>query len=415
MRKSGTENLVTAIKSPRHAPSKDHPEQFEIFPDYGSTINKRHMVAAAVVTVPLLFGVAGLAIRYAAVASTLAEPGFESYARALCRWDCHWYLDISERGYERFPIPNQSNVGRWGFFPFYPMLVAVIRAIFPFATILVATITSIACSYAACLVAWPLLEKNMRAYVLYCAFLLSGPFSFHFTTFLSEPLFVLLTSIVFLALKRSSYPVAGVSSALLSATRLVGVLVVFATVIQMFQQHRERGGSPLSFPRWVLGRPDQLVAIFISPAGLFAYILFLYVTVGDGFAFLHVQRAFGRVAGNPLLFLWDGLSAFPKTGWLPTAPQWSALAAIVGLALSVVLVARKQYGAGVFCAICILVPLITNLASMVRYVIGLAPLIMLMAVLLSASKLTWLAALVLFLVACYFMTVAWIGGYLALV
>ncbi|RUY22486.1 hypothetical protein EN981_35005, partial [Mesorhizobium sp. M7A.F.Ca.CA.001.13.2.1] len=145
------------------------------------------------------------------------------------------------------------------------------------------------------------------------------------------------------------------------------------------------------------------------------YILFLYVTVGDGFAFLHVQRAFGRVAGNPILFLWDGLSAFPKTGWLPTAPQWSALAAIAGLALSVVLMARKQYGAGIFCAISIVVPLITNLASMVRYVIGLAPLILLMAFLLSASKLTWIAALFLFLVACYFMTVAWIGGYLALV
>ena len=219
----------------------------------------------------------------------------------------------------------------------------------------------------------------------------------------------------FLALQRSSYLVAGVSSAFLSATRLVGVFVVFATVVQMFRQHRERGGSTFTFPRWVLGRPDLLVAIFISPVGLFAYILFLYVTVGDGLAFLHVQRAFGRVAGNQLLLLWDGLSAVPTTGWLPTAPQWSALAAITGLALSVVLAVRRQYGAGLFCAACIILPLMTNLASMVRYVVGLAPLIMLMAILLSASKLIWLAALVLFLGACYFMTVAWIGGYLALV
>ncbi|PAQ05348.1 hypothetical protein [Mesorhizobium temperatum] len=368
-----------------------------------------------VAAVPLLFVLSGLAIRYAAFASVSEEPGFAAYARALCRWDCAWYIDISEQGYERFPIPDHSNVGRWGFFPLYPMLVAAIRSVFPFPTILVATITSIVCSYAASLVAWPLLEKNMRAYVLYCAFLLSGPFSFHFTTFLSEPLFVLLTSCVFLALKRSSYLAAGVSSALLSATRLVGVFVVFATVIQMFREHRQQGGSALSFPRWVLGRPDLLVAVLISPAGLFAYILFLYLTVGDGFAFLHIQRAFGRVAGNPLVFLWDGLSAVPTTGWLPTAPQWSALAAISGLALSAVLAARKQYGAALFCALCIILPLITNLASMVRYVIGLAPLTMMLVVLLSASRLIWLAALVLFLGACYFTTVAWIGGYLALV
>lgn len=415
MSKGRPNNPVTTVKSTGHAPWVKDPKHFEIFRDYWQGINEHHLIAAAVVAVPLLFGITGLAIRYAAVASMSVEPGFESYARALCRWDCHWYVDISERGYERFPIPNQSNVGRWGFFPLYPMLVATIRSVFPFPTILVASIASLACSYAACLVAWPLLEKNMRAYVLYCAFLLSGPFSFHFTTFLSEPLFVLLTSCVFLALKRSSYLVAGVSSAFLSATRLVGVLVVFATVVQMFRQHRERGGSTFSFPRWVLGRPDLLVAIFISPVGLFAYILFLYVTVGDGLAFIHVQRAFGRVAGNPLLFLWDGLSAVPTTGWLPTAPQWSALAAITGLALSVVLAVRRQYGAGLFCAACIILPLITNLASMVRYVVGLAPLIMLMAILLSASKLIWLAALVLFLGACYFMTVAWIGGYLALV
>ncbi|RWC38813.1 MAG: hypothetical protein EOS23_23600 [Mesorhizobium sp.] len=370
------------------------------------------LTAAAV---PLLFVISGLAIRYAAFASVSEEPGFAAYARALCRWDCAWYIDISEQGYERFPIPDHSNVGRWGFFPLYPMLVAAIRVIFPFQTILVATITSTVCSYAACLVAWPLLDKNMRAYVLYCAFLLSGPFSFHFTTFLSEPLFVLLTSCVFLALKRSSYLAAGVSSALLSATRLVGVFVVFATVIQMFREHSEQGGSTLSFPRWVLGRPDLLVAVLISPAGLFAYILFLYLTVGDGFAFLHVQRAFGRVAGNPLVFLWGGLSTVPTVGWLPTAPQWSAMAAITGLALSAVLAARRQHGAALFCALCIILPLITNLASMVRYVVGLAPLTMLLAVLLSASRLIWLAALVLFLGACYFTTVAWIGGYLALV
>lgn len=373
------------------------------------------IMIVTVVAVPLLFALSGLAIRYAAFASVSSDTGFAAYAQALCRWDCAWYVDISEKGYERFPIPNASNVGRWGFFPLYPLVVAAIRSVLPFPTILIATITSLALSYAACLVAWPLVGKNMRAYVLYCAFLLSGPFSFHFTTFLSEPLFVLLTSCVFLALKRSNYLAAGVASALLSATRLVGVLAVFATVIHMYEEYRAKGGSIVAFPRWLLGRPDLLVAIFISPAGLFAYMLFLYLTVGDGFAFFHIQRAFGRVAGNPLLFLWDGLSYHPNAGWLPTAPQWSAMTAIAGLALCLVLGARRQYGAALFCAVSIILPLTTNLASMVRYVVGLAPLAMLVAVLLSASKLTFVAALALFLAACYFMTVAWIGGYLALV
>ncbi|WP_245517105.1 MULTISPECIES: hypothetical protein [unclassified Mesorhizobium] len=374
----------------------------------------RFMVIA-VAAVPLLFALSGLAIRYAAFASVSADPSFAAYARALCRWDCSWYVNLSEQGYERFPIPNHSNVGRWGFFPLYPMLVAAIRSVLPFPTIVIATMASVACSYASCLVAWPLLEKHMRAYVLYCTFLLSGPFSFYFATFLTEPLFVLLTSCLFLALRRSNYLAAGLSCALLSATRLVGVLAVFAIVIRMFEEHRQKGGPAVAFPRWLLSRPDLIIAILISPAGLFGYILFLHVTVGDGFAFAHVQRAFGRVAGDPLLFVWDGLSYHPKAGWLPTAPQWSAMAAIAGLALSGVLAVRRQYGAALFCALAIILPLTTNLASMVRYVVGLAPLTMLTTSLLSASRPTFVAAMIALPVACFFMTVAWLGGYLALV
>lgn len=373
------------------------------------------LMLIAVVAVPLLLALSGLAVRYAAFASVSADPSLAAYVRALCRWDCKWYVDISEQGYERFPIPNRNNIGRWGFFPLYPMLVAAIRSVLPFPTIVIATMASVACGYASCLVAWPLLEKNMRAYVLYCAFLLSGPFSFYFATFLTEPLFVLVTSCLFLALRRSNYLAAGLSCALLSATRLVGVLAVVAIVIRMFEEHRQKGGSAIAFPRWLLSRPDLIIAILISPAGLFAYMLFLHVTVGDGFAFAHVQRAFGRVAGNPLLFVWDGLSYHPNPGWLPTAPQWSAMAAIAGLALAGMLAVRRQYGAAIFCALALILPLTTNLASMVRYAVGLAPLTMLAACLLSASRLTFAAAVIALPVACYFMTVAWLGGYLALV
>ncbi|WP_192385288.1 hypothetical protein [Mesorhizobium silamurunense] len=373
------------------------------------------LTVIAVAALPLLFLLSGLAIRYAAFASVSPDPSLAACVRAFCKWDCTWYVDISEQGYERFPIPGHSNVGRWGFFPLYPMLVATVRTILPFSTIAIATAASLACGYVSCLVAWPLMDKNMRAYALYCAFLLSGPFSFYFATFLTEPLFLLLTSCLFLALKRSSYVAAGLFCALLSATRVVGVLAVFAIVIRMFEEHRAKGGSVIGFPRWLLGRPDLIIAILISPVGLFGYILYLYATVGDGFAFVHVQRAFGRVAGNPLLFLWAGLSYHPLTGFLPTAPQWSALTAIVGLALSAVLAARRQFGAALFCAMALILPLTSNLASMVRYVVGLAPLAMLMAMLLSASKPTFVAVLILFVATCYFMTVEWLGGYLALV
>jgi hypothetical protein len=371
--------------------------------------------AVIVAAIPLLWAVVGLALRYMAYASVAGEPSLEGYVRALCRWDCSWYVGISEKGYEPFPIANGSNVGRWGFFPLYPLIIRVISTAFDYPTIFIASAVSIACTYTACLVAWPLLDRHMKSYALYCAFLLCGPFSFHYTTFLSEPLFILLTSCVFLALKRSDYLTAGLASALLSATRVVGVFIVVATAVEMFKDYRKQGGAIAWFPTWIMQQPALLVAILISPAGLFAYMLFLYIRVGDGFAFLHVQRAFGRVAGNLVRYLWEGLSATPAIGWFPSAPQWSALAAIGGLLLCVVLAFRRQQGAALFCAICIILPLITNLASMVRYVTGLAPLSMLAMRLLSTSTLLWLATLILLLWSGYPMTKAWLGGYLALV
>jgi hypothetical protein len=68
-----------------------------------------------------------------------------------------------------------------------------------------------------------------------------------------------------------------------------------------------------------------------------------------------------------------------------------------------------------FCTLGIVLPLLTNLASMVRYVVGLAPLILLSVALLAESRMSYYASLVLMLATCYFATVAWMGGNLALV
>jgi hypothetical protein len=105
----------------------------------------------------------------------------------------------------------------------------------------------------------------------------------------------------------------------------------------------------------------------------------------------------------------------PAEGWLPTSPQWSAFACVAGLSLAAVLAFRRQYGAALFCTLGIVLPLLTNLASMVRYVVGLAPLMLLAMSLLAANRAIFYAALVLLPAACYFTTIAWMRGYLALV
>src|SRR5665213_2453649 len=174
------------------------------------------------VAIPLGFAVLGLLLRLAAYLVAGWEPHLGGYPDGLCRWDCQWYVILAKSGYNPFPVPGTIDAGKWAFFPLFPMIVGGLYALIHGQVMMIATSVSIAFSVAAALVAWPLLERNIRAYTLYCAFLLCGPFSIYFTSFLTEVLFVLLTNCIMLALRRSNYLAAGAFAALLSATRIVG-------------------------------------------------------------------------------------------------------------------------------------------------------------------------------------------------
>jgi hypothetical protein len=268
---------------------------------------------------------------------------------------------------------------------------------------------SITLSYLAVLASWPLLRGNLRAYTLFSAYLLSGPFSIYFTTFFTEVLFVLLTVCAFSALQRSNYLAAGRFAALLSATRIVGVFFTLAMVVKAFLDHRDTGGTWRNFVPAVLRRPDIVLALVLAPLGLFAYMAFLHFSIS------HVQRAWGRATGNPLGFLWTALNRWPETGFWPTASQQLALAAIVGLGLTGLLAWKRYYAAALFCAICILLPMSAGMASMVRFVSALAPLALVLAVILSRSRPAFYLGLAGMLVTCYYVTLGWLDWSLALV
>ena len=365
--------------------------------------------------IPVGFAVLGLLVRYLAYIHTVDGASLNNFATGLCQWDCGWYVRLAEQGYDPFPVPSMVNAGNWAFFPLFPLLVGVLRNLLGLPTMVVATATSLVLSITAARIAWPLLGKDLRAYILFSAFLLAGPFSVYFTTFYSEALFLLLTAAVFVALQQRNYLAAGVFAALVSGTRIVGVFIVLAIVLQAWLDHRAQGGRLRDFVPAVLKRPDLMVAIFIAPLGLFAYMAYLHWHIGDALAFSHVQRAWGRATGNPLGYLWTGLTNFPRDGWVPTVSQQLATAWLVGFALTLVLVVRRQFAAALYCLICLTLPLFAGLASMLRFVVGLAP-ISVTAMSLLAGR-TWLAylALAIIIVGNYFGTIGWLTGVLTLV
>ncbi len=368
-----------------------------------------------VLLLPLVFLVVGILIRFAAFRFELPDEPINRYFDELCRWDCHWYVKMAEEGYDRFPTPNRVNAGNWAFFPFYPIFVGVVAKLVPLPTVVVGSLVSMSVAYAAVVAAWPLLGRDRKAYTLYAAFMLSGPVSFYFTTFFTEVMFVLLTTLVLRFLARSNYLAAGGFASLLSATRIIGVFVAISMGVQALVDYRRQAGTWRGVIGGILGQPKLVLAIFVAPLGLFVYMAFLHYWVGDGFAFSHTQRAWGRQFGNPFGYLWRGLTNFPDDGLRLSPSQILALSACAGFALTGVLAWRRQWAAAAFAFLAIIIPLTAGLASMLRFMAGMAPLTITLMTLLARWNWLFVLSMIGLLLGAWFTTLAWLGGNIALV
>ena len=363
----------------------------------------------------VLFAGFGICARYLAYRLAIPDADPAGFFKVMCRWDCEWYVRLAESGYDPFPTPRMINAGNWAFFPLYPMTIGVLRHLTGLPTLELSAAVSVLISMGTALVAWPLLGRSLRAFTLFAAFILAGPFSFYFTTFFTETLFIFLNVAVFAALQRRQWLVAGVLAAGLSATRIVGVFIVFAILWEVWVTHRERGGTWRDFIPATLARPELVLTFAIAPLGLFAYMAFLHLHVGDALAFQHVQRAWGRPSGLPPVFIWNGLTSLPGEGWWPTASQFLAAAAVAAYALIVGLVLTGRIGMAIYAFVALTLPLFAGLASMVRFVAGMGPMSLLLADLFGRSRVGFAVGLLLVLVGGWYGTFGWLDWNLALV
>jgi hypothetical protein len=382
---------------------------------YQTTDSGQDRHTALVLLLPLVFVLSGTLIRFLAFRYAQPDTEWTNYFQALCRWDCGWYVRMAETGYDPFPVPSRVNAGNWAFFPFYPIMVGLVGKLIPLPTIVLASLISTATTYVAVVIAWPLLGRNIRAYTLYAAFMLSGPVSFYFTTFFTEVAYVLLTTLVFRYLAKSDYLGAAGAAALLSGTRIVGVFSSLSIGVKALMDYRQVNGSWRGVVAGLLGQPKLVLAIFISPLGLFAYMAFLNYWIGDGLAFSHTQRAWGRQIANPFMYLWEGLINWPTNGALLSNSQILALAAVVGLVVTAILAVKRHWPAVIFCLFCIIIPLAAGLASMLRFMAAMAPITITLAILFGRYRPVFAVALAGLLIGAWFVTLAWLGGNVALV
>jgi hypothetical protein len=196
-----------------------------------------------------------------------------------------------------------------------------------------------------------------------CLLLLAfSPYSIYFSIPYTESLSFLLSVLVFYLASSHRWVAAGLTAALLSSVKVIGVLIVFPMLLIALRKHRFKSLLKISS-----GSEQVVFSLMVAPLGLFLYMLFLHDRVGDAFAFKHVQIAWSRQVGNPITILLDALKDPFNLKF------YSACATVIGLSVTGYLVKRRKYPEAAFLGMAILVPLSTGLASMPRYIFAMFP------------------------------------------
>lgn len=213
-------------------------------------------------------------------------PYFFSWAN----FDGEHYLSIAIFGYKGL---------EQAFFPLYPMMISFFANPFfsIFTPVVSSTIVGLFISNIFFILALIILFKLIRvdfskkiAYIT-ISLLLIFPTSFYFGALYSESLFLFLSVLSFYFARKDKWELSSILGFLSSATRIFGILLLPALLIEAYQQK-------ISI--------KKILWLFLIPLGLGIYMLYQYQTTGDPLAFYRLQKIVGEQHQS-------GLTILPQT------------------------------------------------------------------------------------------------------
>jgi hypothetical protein len=274
----------------------------------------------------------------------------------FARYDSGWYHGIASQGY----IYGAGGRNNLAFFPVYPMLMRAGGTVlgsrqedYYFAGIVVSWLAFAAAMtvlYRLALLDLPR-PAALRAVMYAAAF----PFAYFFGMVYSESVFLLALLLAVYGLRTRRWVVAAVSGAVMTATRVTGVMAVPGLALVAW---RVAGADRRS-------RIVALGAVAASMAGIGLYSLFNYQVSGTPFAWYDSITFWGyRPGGNPfggVLGLLQALVTRPyqflATERMAPYDTLNALAAIGALALLPLIVRRFNAGYALIVLAGLLLPL----------------------------------------------------------
>lgn len=293
--------------------------------------------------------------------------------------DSQWYLTIVNDGYHYFGAGHESAVA---FFPVYPLLIKLVHGVLGLDPSIAAMLVSNAAFLGALIFLHRLClreygPETARRAVFYMAIFPTAFFTF---APYSEPLFLFLSIGSLSYMRERRWWLAGTLGGLAAATRILGVVLAVAFAWEYLSAHRF---DPRRFRLSLLGG-------VLIPAGLGAYMLYLYGLTGDPLAFVKAESGWDRVATWPWQVLSTSLADVPKSAQFGQYLQAHALIenGMVLACLAVLLIGIRHiplsftlYGL-VSLAFLLSAPVVTStipITSMSRYLLVLVPMYIVLA------------------------------------
>lgn len=203
--------------------------------------------------------------------------------RALDAWDGHWYMDVARSGYPRHIMANvtyEVSDARAAFFPLFPRTVHYLDVLLPGGPVSVALFLNFLLGglfvYLVGRIARDLFDAATAEKAMIVAAFFPGSFVLSYAY--SEAMMLTICALVFLALARKRWVIAGLLAAAGTAARPNGLALVAACgVAALIAIRNERD--------W-----KSLIAPALAPIGFVSFMVFLRHHTGENWAWFRVQR-----------------------------------------------------------------------------------------------------------------------------
>ncbi len=193
------------------------------------------------------------------------------------RWDTSAYMNIAENGY--------TNIGQSRllivFFPLYPLLIRLFTFLVKDSLLSSLMISNLA-SVLTVFFFYELVsidymnDIGIRTIFYFSIF----PTAYFLTAAYTESLFLFLTIASFYYARKDRWFLAGILGGLSSATRITGIVLFPALIAEYFFQKRKQKQMKIK----------EIILLLLVPLGFIIYLIINYMTFGDLFAFIAIQK-----------------------------------------------------------------------------------------------------------------------------